>query len=145
MKRIIVTFLAMLVVVNFGYAQAKKKGGKLDRRTFVVEMLIKGKKKADIDEFKFINGTFQCKTMTDDEFRAGPYDATVDSSTSPPTITYTCTVKNTKDDEFTFTGTVKGDDIEGTADLVDKKGKTKKSYTYTGYTKGKKQPGEQGL
>lgn len=141
MKRITATLLALLCMISFSYAQ-RKKPGKLDRKTYEVEMLIVGKKKATIDEFKFVSGTFQCKLMTDDEFRASPYDATVDSSTSPPTITYTCTAKNAKDDQFTFTGTVKGDDIEGTADLVDKKGKAKKSYTYTGVTKGKKQTKE---
>lgn len=136
MKKIIVSLLGFLLIINLSYAQSKKKSGKLDRKSYTCQVILK--KKSAVDELKFAGGTFQCKTLLDEGFKASEYETTVDSSASPPTITFTCEAKDDKENVFTWTGTVTGDDLEGTATLTDKKGKTKKSYSFNGTLKGKK-------
>ena len=140
MKKTIVTLLSLLLFINFGYSQSKKKSGKLDRKTYTCDVTPDGKKKATpvSDELKFTGGTFQCKTLIDEGFKASEYDVTVDSSASPPSVTFTCNAKDDKDNVYIWTGTVSGDNIEGTGTLVTKKGKTKKSCTFSGMLKGKK-------
>ena len=140
MKKTIITLLSLLLFVSFGNAQSKKKSGKLDRKSYTCDVTPDGKKKAEPvkDELKFSGGTFQCKTLTDEGFKASEYDATVDSSASPPSYSFTCNAKDDKDDTYTWTGTVTGDDIQGTGVLTNKKGKTKKSCTFSGTLKGKK-------
>jgi hypothetical protein len=140
MKKMIVTLLGFLLIINLGYAQSKKKSGNLDRKTYACDVTPDGKKKAKAvpDELKFSGGTFQCKLLLGENFKVSEYDATVDSSTSPPTITFTCEAKDEKENVFIWTGKVTGDDIEGTATLTNKKGKTEKSFSFSGTLKGKK-------
>jgi hypothetical protein len=138
MKKLLITIFSLLFIVSFSLAQSKKKSGKLDRKTYTCDVTQDGKKKSNPDELKFSGGVFQCKTLLDDDFKASEYETTTDSSASPPVITFTCEAKNEKEDVYTWTGTVTGDDIQGTATLVSKKGKTKKSFTYSGTLKGKK-------
>lgn len=139
MKNTLYVLLGFALMLNVSQAQSKKKSGKLDRKTFTCQVLPDAKKPKPIpDELKFSGGTFSCKTMTDDGFKATEYDVTFDSTTSPPTCTFTCDAKNDKEDVYSWTGKITGDDIDGTATLVTKKGKTKKSFSFTGTLKGKK-------
>jgi hypothetical protein len=141
MKKIIFTLLGLMLVVGFSFGQAKKPHkGKLDRKTYEIEVLPDGKKKATIDELKFVSGSLDSKMMTDDGFKAAPYDASVDSSATPPEISFSCTASDDKEGTYEWTGKVTGDDIEGSGKLTTKKGKTKKSFTFSGTLKGKKQP-----
>jgi hypothetical protein len=140
MKKVIVTLLSFLLIVNFSHAQAKKKGGKLDRKTYVCEFILTGKKKAEGDEVKFSGGTMVCKMMQDDGFKATAYESSVDSSSAPPVISFSMEAKDDKENTFKWEGKVTGDDIEGTAIITDKKGKVKKSYSFDGVIKGKKEP-----
>jgi len=138
MRKIIATLLGIMLILNFTYAQSKKKSGKLDKKTYVCEVLPDGKKKANIDELKFVSGTFQSKDMTDDGFKAAEYETTIDSSGAQRIISFTCTAKDDKEGTYEWTGKVTGDEIEGTGKLTSAKGKTKKSFSFTGSLKGKK-------
>ncbi|MGP8214290.1 MAG: hypothetical protein ACLQQ4_01870 [Bacteroidia bacterium] len=138
MKKTIVTLLGFLMVMNFSYGQAKKKSGKLDKKTYTCVITPAGKKKSLPDEIKFSGGIFQCKELTDAGFKPSEYEATVDTVAFPHETSFTCEAKDDKDNTFTWEGKVTGDDIEGSATLTDKKGKTKKSLTFTGTLKGKK-------
>ena len=144
MKKGIVLLIGLILMIGFANAQSKKgKGRKLDKKTYVCDFLQSGGKDAFQDELKFVNGQFLCGIMQDDGFRATEYEATIDSAGGDaPTITFTCSAKNDKGDEYLWTGKVTGDDMTGTGCLVNKKGKTKKSYTFSGTLKLKKGKGD---
>jgi hypothetical protein len=144
MKKVVVALLGFLLLVSFASAQTKKKvtKGKLDKKAYVCTFLQGGGKDAFQDELKFTAGTFLCGIMTEDGFKAAAYDCIVDSSGDTPTITFTCEIKNAKEDVYSWSGTITGDDITGNASLANKKGKIKKTYTFNGTLKGKKQPSE---
>ena len=131
--------LAFIFVAGVAYGQAKK--GPLDKKIYTCEVTQDGKKKATPvkDDLKFATGKFNCKTMTEEGYKTAAYEAEVDSSSTPPTYTFRCESAD-GEDSFTWEGTIDGEgNISGTATIT-KKGKTKKSFTYTGSQKGKKAP-----
>jgi len=145
MKKTIQVAAALMLLVSAGFAQAKKEKvppGPLDKKSYTIEITEDGKKKAEPekDEIKFAAGKFQCTKLFQAEgYKATVYEATYDSSASPITISFTAEAEGEKDVVFKWDGTITEDAIEGTAAIL-KKGKQKKSYTYSGNIKGKKQP-----
>lgn len=75
MKKTVVALLGFLLLINFTYAQSKKKSGKLDKRTYDCAVVPNSDKDAMEDELKFAGGTFQCRTLSGEGFKASPYDA----------------------------------------------------------------------
>jgi hypothetical protein len=143
--------LAAIAFVFFAFnadalAQAKAKAPKdkvLAGKIYTVEMAeTTGKKvgKKANDEIGFKSEKLNSKFMTtENHFPAALYTVTVDSSSTPATISFVSEGKNSDGEDIKWEGTITGDDIEGTA-IITKKGKTKKEYAYTGSikTKGKK-------
>ena len=147
MKKILYALLALTIMAGGAMAQAKKEKiapGPLDNKSFIVEITKDGKKKGEPikDEFKFKKGTFANKMLTDAVYlKAAAYDATFDSTAKPMTCAFTVEAKDESENTFKWEGTITyGDEItiEGTAAILNKKGKQKESYTYTGTIKGAK-------
>ena len=116
--------------------------GPLDGKTFIVDIFKEGKKKpyVDADELKFNTGKFKSKYFTEWGFaKAGKYQITSVDSTSGATKTISWTTETTSDikETMTWTGTINGEDIDGTSEIVNEKGETKYSFTFTGKLKGK--------
>lgn len=63
--------------------------------------------------------------------------ASADSSTANKVINWTTECVNDIKETLTWTATITGEEIEGTAILVDKKGKSRQNYTFTGKLKQK--------
>lgn len=139
-------YLSILAItffsVNTGVlAQKKAKDKVLVNKVFIVEMAeTTGKKvgKKAADEISFKSEKLNSKFMTKETgFPAALYTVSdVDSSTTPPTITF-ISEGELNGENIKWQGTVTGNDIEGTA-IISKKGKTKKEYAYTGAIKEKK-------
>ena len=147
MKKIVKLSLALVLIASVSFAQSKKPtSGPLDKKTFTVDITIDGKKKAEPtkDELKFDKGKFNCKLFAEEGFiKPEVYEASYDSSAKPVTCSITVEAKDESGKTFKWDGTITfGDEvaIEGTAAIIDKKGKQKKSWTYTGALKGKKAP-----
>jgi hypothetical protein len=88
----------------------------------------------------------KCKTTffgKDWAFPAKPYEVTfVDSSnTEKKSYQFMWESTNDTDEKIALQGSIDGDVIEGTAEITNKKGRTLKSYTFTGNLKKKKVPG----
>jgi hypothetical protein len=141
MKKLLYVAAALTLMVNVANAQKKEKvpPGPLDKKTYVVDFTADNKKNAVAvkQELKFAMGKFSWKTMIQDGYKATPYEATCDSTSSPASCTFSVEVPGDKDIVYKWDGTITGDDIEGTAAIV-KKGKQKSSYTFSGALKGKK-------
>lgn len=138
--------LLILLVSALPFALlAQPTKGPLDGKTFDTEVTKEGKKKPmDPDELKFAQGKFKAKNFTEQyKFKNAPYLITsVDSTTTPGTKIYTwkCEATNDLKDIATWEGTITGEDIEGTVELVNKKGDKIFNCTFTG--KQKKKPGQ---
>ncbi len=138
--------LCLLAFTTSTFAQKKKAPDKiLGNKIYVIELTAQGGKKAaepEKDELSFKADKFASKMMqTDFEFEPALYTVTVDSSNmieGKPTISFESEGKNGADEPIKWTGTVTGDEIEGTAVWTNKKGKVKKEYTFSGTQKGKK-------
>ena len=140
MKKYIIILLAASLPFAV-MAQAPKKGP-LDKKTFIIEMTKEGKKKPmDPDELKFDAGKVKSKTFVDWGFtKAGEYKITfIDSTTTKDVKIYTWEAKCVNDikEELNWQGTITGEEIEGSAELIDAKGNSKYTYSYTGKLKGK--------
>ena len=136
--KIVNVALAVVLCTGVAFGQAKK--GPLDKKTYACEVTQDGKKKAEPvkDDLKFATGKFSCKMLTEEGYKASPYEAEADSTVTPPTYTFRCEAAGEKDESFTWEGAIDGEgNISGTATIT-KKGKTKKSFSYTGVLKGKK-------
>jgi hypothetical protein len=121
----------------------KKPGGPLDGKIYICEIYIDAKeKKWNDDDLKFATGKFKSVLFADWEFSAAPYESTIiDSTSEKHIITFNAETKpNPKGEIMIWSGTVTGKEIEGTVELQSKKGKTMKSYTFTGAEKEKKKP-----
>ena len=149
MKKILSLAIALTLVVNFAFAQKEKEkkitSGPLDNKTFVVDITKDGKKKAEPlkDEMKFKGGKLAIKMLTDMSYKSGTYEGTVDSTSNPKTCAFTMEAKDDSENTFKWEGTVTYGEtttIEGTSAILNKKGKQKESYTFTGELKGKKAP-----
>ena len=150
MKKILSAVLVLTLVVGGAMAQAKKEKlppGPLDNKKFVVEITKDGKKKGEPvkDEFNFKKGAFTNKTLVDAGYTGQyAYEATFDSAAKPVTCAFTVEAKDEAGkNTYKWEGTVTyGDEVtvEGTAAILDKKGKQKESFTYSGSLKGGKKP-----
>ena len=134
-------FLFLLLISSSVILKAQTQSkGPLDKKTFNVEIFKEGKKKPlDSDELKFNLGKFKSKYFSDWGFtKASTYRVTSVDSTSENKI-YSWTVETTSDikETMTWTGTINGEDIEGTSQIVNAKGETKYSFTFNGKLKGK--------
>ena len=147
MKTSVLSLTALLFTVfYFGQsapAQGSKKAPKdkvLTGRIYTVEVSeTTGKKvgKTKSDEIAFKSEKLNSKFMTsENHFPAAAYTVTVDSSSTPATISFVSEGKNSDGEDIKWEGTITGDDIEGSA-IITKKGKTKKEYAYTGSIKTK--------
>jgi hypothetical protein len=120
------------------YSQVKAKDKLLEGKTFQVTFTEQGKKKAEpaADEILFrtdkINSNYMLK---ENNFTASSYTATVDSTSGSPVISFSSDSKNADNDKLNWSGTIKGESIEGKASMTDKKGNPKKEYTFTGKLK----------
>ncbi len=138
-------FIFLLSALPFALlAQAPKKGP-LDGKTFTVEITKEGKKKPinPSDELKFAAGKFKsaCPDFIDWGFFAKPsfYTITSIDSTNAAVKAYSWKAETISDikEVMTWEGTINGEDIEGSADLVNAKGEKKYAYTFSGKLKGK--------
>jgi hypothetical protein len=122
------------------FAQGPKKGP-LDKKTFIIEVTKEGKKKPmDPDELKFDAGKTKAKFFAESwGFKAGEYKITAIDSSDATAKAYTWTAQSVSDikEVMNWEGTIKGEDIDGTAVLINEKGETKYNYTFTGKLKGK--------
>ena len=141
MKKTIQLSIALSLMLSVAVAQSKKVVGPLDKKVYACDITEEGKKKAPEpvkDELKFTGGKFQCKLLLDEGYQATIYEATIDSSTTPYTTSFTAEAKGEKEgDYFKWDGTITEEAVEGTAAIF-KKGKQKKSFVYSGTLKGKK-------
>ena len=139
MKKHLLIFLAAALPFTL-LAQVPKKGP-LDGQTYTVDITKDGKKKPmDPDDFKFAAAKFKCKSFENYGFKsAGPYKiASIDSSNASAKVySWTATMTNDIKDVINWTGTINGEDIEGTSELVTSKGETKFTYTFSGKLKAK--------
>ena len=113
--------------------------GPLDGKTFVVDLYKEGKTKLyDHDDLKFTAGKFKSVLFADWGFtKATKYQLTVDSTSAAKIYSWSVETVNDIQEKMTWSGTVSGEDIEGTSELVNKKGETKYNFTFTGKLKGK--------
>ena len=142
LKKIGLAATLALIVFGFTLVQPKPKVP-LDGRTYIVELYQDGKeKKYEDDDLKFTNGKFKSVLFMDWGFANAVYNCTAIDTTSVNKIyTFDCETKpNDKNQIMIWSGTINGDDIEGTAELQ-KNGKTSKSFTFEGALKQK--PGSQ--
>ena len=135
--------LCFLTVSNSAYAQKKPPPDKLlGGKIYTIELAEQGKKAGDpeADEITFKADKFTSKIMkTDGKFTPSAYTVELDTSdVDNKVITFETESKNPSEDVLKWTGTVAGEDIEGTATWTNKKGKVKKEYTFSGTLKGKK-------
>ncbi len=149
MKKTILSLLSICVLFTLSnniYAQKKEapaKKGPPDKllagKIFTIELVGQGKKAGDpeADEISFKGGVFTSNLMKkENEFKPGPYTVEADSSAEAgKTLSFESEMKNPSDEVLAWKGTITKDDIEGTATWTNKKGKTKKEYTFTGSKK----------
>ena len=135
--------LCFLTVSNSVYAQKKSPPDKLlGGKIYTIELAEQGKKAGDpeADEITFKTNKFTSKIMkTEGKFIPSAYTVELDTSdVDNKVITFETESKNPSEDLLKWTGTVAGEEIEGTATWTNKKGKVKKEYTFSGTLKGKK-------
>ena len=143
-KYFLFSFLNFSLFGFVSFAQAPKKMP-LDGQKFTTEIQEDGKKKPlDPDDLSFASGKFKSPLFMDWGFaKPGKYEIMgIDSTTTPNTKIYSWGVDlvNEQEEKLSWSGTVSGEDIEGTIELINKKGATKKTFTFSG--KLKKKPGQ---
>ncbi len=115
-------------------------------KIFTIEITATGKKAGDPqnDEISFKADKFTSNLMKkESKFMPAAYIATNDpSNAAGAVINFESELKNADEESLKWTGTINGDDIEGTAVLLNKKGKVKKEYSFTGSKKGLKKKKE---
>lgn len=120
----------------------KKKDKPLDNRNYTITLTEEASAKPTKpmpDELSFKSEKLKSKVMTEKyKFKPGSFTATVDSSNAEEVvITFDAEMKGETGDILIWHGTVIDDDIEGSA-IWTKKGKTKKSFAFSGSIKKKK-------
>lgn len=136
--------LCFFTLSNSAFGQKKPPPDKLlAGKIYTIDLAAQGKKAGDPvpDELTFKSDKFTSKVMkTDEKFAPAAYTAELDTTDAAnKVITFECESKNPDTELLKWTGTITGEDIEGTAVWTNKKGKTKKEYTFSGTLKGKKQ------
>jgi hypothetical protein len=146
MKKLFIVLLVSALPFSL-FAQAPAKGP-LDGKVYETEVQkVKEEKKKPLtdepDEFKFAQGKFKTKFFSEQyKFKQALYTIiSIDSSNvNAKIITWRAECTNDIKDVVTWEGTITGEEIEGTGELVDVKGKKKFSYEFKG--KLKKKPGQ---
>ena len=147
LKKIIIPLLIIAPLVLSGveaFAQSPKKMP-LDGQKYTAEITEDGKKKPlDPHDLTFTTGKFKSNIFADWGFaKAMKYEITgIDSTTTQGVKVYSwiADLTNEQEEKLSWSGTTTGDEIEGTIELVNKKGATKKTFAFTG--KLKKKPGQ---
>lgn len=139
LRKLISLFLIAAPV--FLFAQAPKKLA-LDGQKFTAEIKEDGKKKPlDPDDITFNAGKFKSAVFGDWGFtKPMKYEITgIDSTTTQGVKIYSWVVDlvNEQEEKLAWSGTVAGDEIEGSIELVNKKGQTKKTFAFSGKLKKK--------
>ena len=138
-----ILFSLMLFSVA-AFAQPKKKPTAIDGKAYVIEIYKDGKdKKWNDDDIKFNMGKFKSSVFGDWGFTsATPYNlTTIDSTSEKHIYTFDLETKpSDKNEIMVWNGTITGEEIEGTYEVI-KGDKTTKSFTFTGTLKQKKVPG----
>ena len=139
-KRYLLSLLLLIPAASL-LAQAPKKLP-LDGKKFTAEIMEEGKKKPlDPDDLSFNMGKFKSALFVDWGYnKGGKYEVTkIDSTTTEGVKIYSWVVDltNEGDEKLAWSGTVSGEDIEGTIELINKKGQTKKNYNFSGKMKKK--------
>ncbi len=122
------------------FSQKKEKDKVLVNKTYTVEITENNVKKAktEADEISFKSEKLNSKFMTSqNKIPAAAYTVSVDSTSEAKTITFSSEGKNADGDVVKWDGTITGDDMEGTAVITNKKGKTIHDYSFTGTLKAK--------
>ncbi len=103
--------LALAVALAGLGASLQAGQGALDGKTFVGETGEKGKPKGDADELVFASGSFRSKACDQYGFAAAPYTTTAKDGA----IAFTADARSAKEGAMHWTGTIKGDQLEGAA------------------------------
>lgn len=134
-----------LVIISFSaFAQGPSKGP-LDGKRFTAEIQEEGKKKPlDPDDLNFASGKIKSNVFGDWGFLKGAkYEIMGIDSTSTQGVkiySWGADMINEQEEKLAWSGTCNGESIEGTIELVNKKGVVKKTFTFTGTLK--KKPGQ---
>lgn len=136
MKKLL-ALAAILFFTIVSFAQGPLKGP-LDKKIYRVDLVKDGKEKPikPPDDLKFLSGKFKSTYFSEWGFKNAIYQATLKDSASQ---SYDVQVEATNDIKETMKWDMKinGDDIEGSTELINKKGETKYAYTFTGKIKAK--------
>ena len=132
--------LTVLTVCSISlFAQKKEKDKVLASKIYTIELTETAAKKPKqlSDEISFKAEKLYSKFMTTEHhFQASGYTVSVDSTSTPPAITFSSEGKNPDSETIKWDGTITGEDAEGTAVITTKKGKATE-YTFTGTLKAK--------
>lgn len=141
LKRFFVLLIALTPIALMAQAPVK---GPLDNKKYTAEITEEGKKKPlDPDDLTFQAGKFKSSVFSDWGFKPAKYQITeVDSLSTPGVKIYSFIVEQVNDSEekLSWSGSIKGDDMDGTIELIGKKGQVKKKYSFTATLK--KKPGQ---
>ncbi len=134
-------FILTLSILPFTLMAQKPLKGPLDGKIYSVEITKEGKKKPinPSDDLKFAAGKFKSTCEDFNDFKTGIYKiASIDSSNASSKVySWSAELINESKETMTWSGTITGEEIEGTAELANTKGVTKYSYTFSGKLKGK--------
>ncbi len=123
--------IALALAVLLGWPAATgAQSGPLDGKTFSGTMTEKGKTKGDVDTFLFKDGKFRSSACDTYGFAEAAYSA----ATKGGATSFEATTQSPREGTMKWTGTVRGDRIEGTAVWM-KKGQADMSYTFQGALK----------
>ncbi len=137
-KSISVIAVGLLILASPS-AYAQKKDKLLGEKNFDVELTEQGKKKPSApvkDQILFraekLSSTYMMREFV---FTASSYTASVDSTSGTSIITFASDSKNADGDLLKWSGKVQGENMDGTAIITDKKGKSKAEFTFKGQMK----------
>src|SRR5687767_7787122 len=114
--------LVGIAIASFAFTFVQQKPKlPLDAKTYLVEVLQDGQSKpvCPDDELKFNNGKFKSVLFMDWGFSNSVYSCTpIDTTSEKKIYTFDCETKpNEKGEIMIWTGTITGEDIDGTAEL----------------------------
>jgi hypothetical protein len=141
----IAALIIFTVFANAVSAQKKVKDTYLHKKSYLVEVTMKGGKKTKIfsEEIGFSSGKIKTKHMMmadNGGFVQGDYEVTkADTTGEARTFDFKGSIKNSKEEYLLISGTVFGDMIDGTMTWETSKHKVKSEMTFTGNSKEKGQ------